>query len=120
MDTGKDALNARLFQPEHALEQAGKHRTIIGQNRIVPVLKKIGLVDLDLRAEDAAAIDSASHHPVDAAVAVIGAAIAVLAEAREPPTDWPSSIESWVSKWLRVRSSELPAKGMKAISRFAR
>jgi hypothetical protein len=53
-------------------------------------------------------------------VAVIGAAIAVLAEAREPPTDWPSSIESWVSKWLRVRSSELPAKGMKAISRFAR
>src|SRR6202451_791305 len=80
MDAGKDALNARLFQPEHAMEQAGKHRTIIGQNRIVPVLKKIGLVDLDLLAEDAAAIDSASHCPVDAAVAMISAAVAVLPE----------------------------------------
>jgi hypothetical protein len=28
---------------------------------------------------------------------------------REPATDWPSSIVSWVSKWLRVRWSEVPA-----------
>src|ERR1700723_2011347 len=80
MNAGENALNARWFQPVHALEQPCEHRTIIGQNRIVPVLKKIGLVDLDLRAEDAAAIDSASHHPVDAAVAMIGAAVAILPE----------------------------------------
>src|SRR3984893_3662685 len=80
MDAGENALNARLFQPEHTLKQPCEHRTIIGQNGIVPVLKKIGLVDLDLRAEDAAAIDSASHHPVDAAVTMIGAAVAVLPE----------------------------------------
>src|ERR1700722_405135 len=80
MDAGENTLNARLFQPEHTLEQAGKHRTIIGQNRIVAVLKKVGLIDLDLFAEEATTIDAASHHPVDAAVTMIGAVVAVLPE----------------------------------------
>src|SRR5258708_32588270 len=38
------------------------------------------LLDLHRLAKDAAAIDAASHHPVDAAVAVIGATVAVFAE----------------------------------------
>src|ERR1700730_511926 len=80
MDARKNPLNARGFQPEHALEQPGEHGTIIGQNRIVAVLKKVCLLDLDLFAENTAAIDAAAQHPVDAAVAVVGAAVAVLAK----------------------------------------
>jgi hypothetical protein len=57
-----------------------EHRAIARQNGIVPVLKPIGLVDFDLFAEDAAAIDAASDHPVDEPVAVIGAGVAVLPE----------------------------------------
>src|SRR6202163_4741475 len=78
MDARKNPLNARGFQPEHALEQPGEHGTIVGQDRIVAILKKVCLLDLDLFAENTAAIDAAAHHPVDAAVTVIGAAVAVL------------------------------------------
>src|ERR1700722_3257938 len=80
MDVGKYPLNARRLQPIQVLEQTCKHCAIIGQHRIVAVLKQRRLLDLDLLARDAPAIDAAAHHPVDAAVAVIGAAVAVLAE----------------------------------------
>src|SRR5271169_4767689 len=80
MDACENPLNARGLKSEDALEQASEHRAIVGQNRIVAVLKKRGLLDLDLFADDATAIDAAPHHPIDAAVTVIGAAVAVLAE----------------------------------------
>jgi hypothetical protein len=80
MDAREDPLNARGFQSKHALEHPCEHRTVIGQNGIVPVLKKASPVDFDLFAKDTAAIDAASRHPVDAAVAVIGAAVAILPE----------------------------------------
>src|SRR5579863_2991168 len=80
MDVGKDPLNTRWLQPIQVLEQTRKHRAIIGQHRIVAVLKQRRLFDLDLLARDTSTIDAATHHPVDAAVTVIGAAVAVLAE----------------------------------------
>src|SRR5258708_19570531 len=80
MDARKDPLNACGFQPEHALQQACEHRPIVGQNGIVAILKKVCLLDFHLFAKDAAAIDAASHYPVNAAVAMIGAPVAVLAE----------------------------------------
>src|ERR1700692_2473172 len=80
MHARENTLYAGCLQPEHALEQSAKHRAVVGQNRIIAILKKIGLIDLDLFADDAAAIDAAAHYPVDAAMAVIGAAVAVLAE----------------------------------------
>jgi hypothetical protein len=43
--------------PKHALEQPSEHRTIVGQDGIVPVLKKICRVDYDLFAENTAAIN---------------------------------------------------------------
>src|ERR1700724_2034048 len=55
MNAGKNPLHACGFQPEHALEQACEHRPVVGQNRIVAVLKQACLLDLDLFAEDAAA-----------------------------------------------------------------
>src|ERR1700730_6158172 len=79
-DVGKDPLNARGRQSVQVLEQTRKHGAIIGQHRIVAVLKQRRLLDLDLFAGDASAVDAAAHHPVDAAVAVIGAAVAVLAK----------------------------------------
>src|SRR6266478_2392091 len=80
MDTCENTLNARGIKPVHALEKACKHRTIVCQNRVVAVLEQTGLIDLDLFAEDTATIDSAAHHPIDAAVTMVGAAVAVLAE----------------------------------------
>src|SRR5260221_3171522 len=80
MNLSKYPLNARGLQPEHMLEQPCEHRALIGDHGIIAVLEQIRVVDLDLFAEDAAAIDAAAHHPVDAAVAVIGAAVAVLAK----------------------------------------
>src|ERR1700693_3342252 len=80
MGAGENPLNAGCFQPGHALEQACEHRAVVGQDRIIPVWKDIALIDLDLLAKDATAIDVAAHHPVDAAVAMVGPAVAVLPE----------------------------------------
>src|SRR6201999_4226231 len=76
----KDPLNARRLKPELMLQEAGEHRAVIGQHWIVAVLEQRRLLDLDLFAGDAAAIDTAAHHPVDAAVTMIGAAVAILAK----------------------------------------
>src|SRR6185437_16881345 len=80
MNAREDSLDSGSVEPVHAPEQAGEHRAIVGQNRIVAVLEQGRLLNLDLFAEDAAAIDAATHHPIDAAMAVIGAAVAVLPE----------------------------------------
>src|SRR5579862_2909826 len=80
MHAGEDPLNVCRLQPVEVLEQTCKHRAIVGQYRIVAILKQRRLLDLDLLADDASAIDAAAHHPIDAAVTMIGAAIAILAE----------------------------------------
>src|SRR5438552_1594254 len=69
----EDALKAGGLQSEHPLEQPCEHRARVRQHRIIPILKQIGLVDLDLFANKAAAIDAAAHHPIDAAMPVVGA-----------------------------------------------
>jgi hypothetical protein len=79
-NAGEDSLHARGVEPEHMLEQACEHRAVVGEHGIVAVLEQARLLDLDLFAEDAAAIDAAAHHPIGTAVAVIGAAVAILAE----------------------------------------
>jgi hypothetical protein len=61
-----------------------------------------------------AAIDSFRCYTHGEAVDADVRNLRLAAKSREPPADWPSSIVSWVSKWLRVRSSEVPAKGTKA------
>ncbi len=66
-------------RPLHAIEEAGEHGAIVGQNRIIAVLEQARLLDLDLFAMGAAAIHAAAHHPVDAAVTMVGAMVAVLA-----------------------------------------
>src|SRR5579863_10432133 len=80
VNPGKDPLNARGLKSEDPPEQASEHGAVVGQHRVVAVLKERGLRDLDLLAGDAATIDAAAHHPIDAAVTMIGAAVAVLAE----------------------------------------
>src|ERR1700692_2213544 len=103
MGAGENPLNAGCFQPQHALEQAFEHSAVVRQNRVIPVLKEICLIDLDLFAKDATAIDAAAHHPVDAAVAMVGPAVGVLPEGtpesgdhddhRIPPSPGPLSSE---------------------------
>src|SRR5579872_7287234 len=79
-DAGEDALDAARVEPIHAVEEAGEHGPIIGQHGVIPILEQARLLDLNLLAMDAAAIDAAAHHPIHAAVAVVGAVIAILAE----------------------------------------
>src|SRR5579883_2072245 len=79
-DAREYALDAGGIQPVHPVEEAGEHGAIIGQHRIVAVLEQRRLLDLDLLAVNAAAIHAATHHPIDAAMAMIGAAVAILAE----------------------------------------
>ena len=45
--------------------RAGEHRMIVGQDGIVPVLKKICQVDFDPFAENTAAINGPSPSPID-------------------------------------------------------
>ena len=59
MDAREDPLNAGGLQSEHVLEQTCEQGAIIGQNRVVAVLKKAGLVYFDLFAQDTAAVDPA-------------------------------------------------------------
>src|SRR5579863_7689337 len=80
MHASEDPLNAGRLQSELMLQQTSKHRAIIGQHWIVAILEQRRLLDLDLVADDAPAIDAAAHDPVDAAVTVIGAAVAIRAE----------------------------------------
>src|ERR1700676_2017736 len=79
-DACENPLNTVCLQAEYPLEQACKHRPVVSQNRVITILKKRGLLDFDLLAGDAAAIEAAAHHPIDAAVAVIGATVAIFAE----------------------------------------
>ena len=72
-----DAVRIELIHP---LEDAAEHRAILGEHRKVAVLIERLRLDGDLLADDAAAADRAAHHPVSAAVAMIGAARAVLLE----------------------------------------
>src|SRR6516165_7842132 len=83
MHSGEDALSACSIKPVHALQQPREHRPIVGQDRVVAVLEEVGLVDLDLGPKDAAAVDAAPHHPIAAAVAVVGAVVTVFPES--PP-----------------------------------
>jgi len=59
MRAREDPVQARIFQPEHVLEQPGEHCAIIRQDRIVAVLEQMQLVDLHLLTDDPPAIDTA-------------------------------------------------------------
>ena len=76
----EDTTQAALIQPVHPLQETGEERAVIGQNRIVAVLKELRLVDRHLLAGDSTALDGAAEHPIHAGVPVIRPAIAVLAE----------------------------------------
>src|ERR1700752_1320715 len=79
-DTGENALKACHIKPLHMLEEPCKHRAVVRQHRIITVLEQVRLFDLDQLAQDSATIDPAAHHPINAAMTVVGAAIAILAE----------------------------------------
>ncbi len=70
--------------PAAGRRHAGSGRRRTPGNRSTPESRGSGtarrLGDLDLLAGHAPAIDAAAHHPIDAAMAVIGAAVAILAE----------------------------------------
>jgi len=80
VDARKHLLHQLLVKPVGAGEQAAEQGAVVGQHRIVAVLEQRGVVDLDLLAGHAPAFDGAAEHPIDAAVAVVGALVAVLPE----------------------------------------
>ena len=80
LDRREHALEAILIEPVHPLKQSGQQRAVFGENGIIAILEQVRIIDRYLLAGDPAALDAAAQHPVNAAVAVIRAAIAVLAE----------------------------------------
>src|SRR5271168_677705 len=73
-------LEVRAVEAVGALEQASEQGAVVGEHGIVAVLEQRRLGDLDLFADEPAAFDGAAEDPIDAAVAVLGALVAVLAE----------------------------------------
>ncbi len=77
---GKIFSSAGRSRPYMRWKRPPNSVAVVGEHRIVAVLEEVGLVDRHLLADDAAAVDAAAQHPVDAAMAVVGALVAVLAE----------------------------------------
>src|SRR5581483_214830 len=78
--TREHLLHAIARQPKHPGEQSAEHGAIVVQHREIAVLEQRRLLDLLLLARDAPALHGAAEHPIGRTMAVIGAAIAVLAE----------------------------------------
>src|SRR5258708_1116061 len=79
-DARKHLLHQFLVEPVGAGEQAAEQGAVIRQHRIVAVLEQRGVLDLDLLAGPAPTFDGAPQHPIDAAVALVGALVALLPE----------------------------------------
>ena len=80
-DAGEHAREGRGRQAELALPKAAQHRAVIVEHRIVAVLEQGPGAQRDLLAgHRATARQTPAQQPVNAAVAVVGAAVAVLAE----------------------------------------
>src|SRR3984957_7714497 len=77
---GEYLLERRAVEAVDALEQAAEHHPVVGEHGVVAVLEQARLGNLDLLTREPATFDGAAEHPVDAAVAVVGALVAVLAE----------------------------------------
>ena len=61
-------------------EHAGEHAAVVVEHRIVAILEQRVMRHAHLFAGDAPAIDAAAQHPIDAAMTVVRAAIAVFTE----------------------------------------
>src|SRR5207248_3495967 len=77
---GEDARERLAIEAIDAREEPAEERAVLVQHGIVTVLEKRVAADAQLLARDAAAAQAAAERPVHRAVAVIGAAVAVLAE----------------------------------------
>src|SRR5947208_1836249 len=77
---GEDARERLAIEAIDAREEPAEERAVLVQHGIVTVLEKRVARDAQLLARDAAAAQAAAERPVHRAVAVIGAAVAVLAE----------------------------------------
>src|SRR4029077_16904010 len=76
--TGEDLRELAVVEAEGALEDGGEDHTVVGGDREVAALIELRGRETGPIAVDAAADDAAPQYPDDVAVAVIGAAIAIL------------------------------------------
>src|SRR3954467_13328736 len=84
---GEDARQRVALQAVDARQESAQHRAIVVQHRIVAILEERAARHAHLLAGHAAACERAAEHPVDRAVAMIGAAVTVLAERAAELTD---------------------------------
>src|SRR5215207_7497206 len=78
--TRKYAGDLRVTQSVHAGEQAAQHGAIFVEHGVIAIFEQARLLHANLFAMDDSAANAAAQHPIDGAVSVIGAAIAVLAK----------------------------------------
>src|SRR5580704_19072379 len=73
----EDALALIRRQAPERAKQATEHRAIIIEHGIVAVLEQARALEPNLISGQARAVDRAAQHPVDGAMAMIGAAVTV-------------------------------------------
>src|SRR5215468_8925680 len=69
-----------LVQAIGACKDRGEQGPVVGQDRVIAVLEQGPPVDLDLLPRHTSTSDCAAEYPVDAAVPMVGATIAILPE----------------------------------------
>ena len=79
-NAGKYPVKPGGVEAVHLRKQPAKYGAVFIEDGVVPILKQGSLLDLDLVSRNATAVNAAAEHPVHAAVAVVGAAVAVFAE----------------------------------------
>src|SRR5262249_18147685 len=76
----EDARELRPVEAVDPSEKPGEKLAVFVQHRVVAILEQRSLGNARLLADDALSLDRPAQHPVHAAVAVVGAALAVLAD----------------------------------------
>src|SRR5580692_4052638 len=76
----EDDLQLLRAKTPHAAEESGQHAAVVIEHGIVAVLKQRVVGHAHLFSGNAPAIDAAAEHPVDAAVTMVGAGVAILAK----------------------------------------
>src|SRR5215471_5659949 len=77
---GEDLFELAVAETEVTFEDGGEDGAVVGGDDEIAALVEPGPGEAGPIAVDAPAADAAAHHPDDIAVAVIGAAVAVLAD----------------------------------------
>src|SRR6185312_13287299 len=77
---GKHLLHLLGREPPERSEQSAQDGPVLVEDRVVAILEEIFARDSRLLARDASTVEAPAENPIDRAVTVVGALVAVLPE----------------------------------------